>query len=69
MTQIITIEFTDAQWALIEANYPKYADEDGVFPDVTPEVLSGVLMQDVKSKTTEEIQHKASITQKDAFDV
>ena len=65
----VIIEFTDAQWALIEANYPKYPDEDGVFPDITPEVLRGYLLQDVKSKTTEEIQHKASITQKDAFDV
>ena len=65
----VIIEFTDAQWALIEANYPKYPDEDGVFPDITPEVLSGFLMQDVKSKTTEEIQHQASLAQVDAFDV
>ena len=65
----VIIEFTDAQWALIEANYPKYADEDGVFPDVTPEVLSGFLMLDIRIKTTAEIQHKASLAQVDAFDV
>ena len=65
----VIIEFTDAQWALIEANYPKYPDAEGAFPDITPEVLSGFLMLDIRIKTTAEIQNKASLAQVDAFDV
>lgn len=70
MAVTVTMEFTDAQWVLINDNYPKYADENGIFPEtITPEILSSFLMQDIRFKTTEEIQHKASLAQKDAFDV
>ena len=70
MSVTVSIEFTDAQWALIVENYPKYPDAEGSFPEtMTAEIMSTFLLQDIKFKTTMEIQNKASVAQKDAFDV
>jgi len=70
MTVQVSIEFTDAQWALIVENYPKYPDAEGSLPEtITAEIMSTFLMRDIKFKTTMEIQNKASLAQIDAFDV
>ena len=66
----VTLEFTDAQWALIEDNYPKYPNADGALSEtITAEDMSRFLMLDIRIKTTAEIQNKASLAQVDAFDV
>lgn len=66
----IELEFTDAQWALLVDNYPKYPDTEGNIPEIlTPELLSNFLMLDIKTRTTGAIQNKAAQAQKNAFDV
>lgn len=70
MAKTVTIEFTDAQWELILANYPKRADDKGTFPEaITVDILAAYLLEDVKNTTTMEVQQKASTAQKDAFNV
>ena len=70
MAKTVTIEFTDAQWELILANYPTRADDKGTFPGaITVDILAAYLLEDVKNTTTMEVQQKASTAQKDAFNV
>jgi|TARA_R110000765_G_scaffold1599_1_gene4207 hypothetical protein len=70
MATTVSLEFTDAQWALILEHYPKQFDGEGVLPDaVTAELLASYLVEDVKGVVTGVIQDKASLGQKDAFAV
>ena len=70
MAKTVTIEFTDAQWELILANYPTRADGKGKHPDaLTEDILATYLLEDVKNMTTMEVQQKVATAQKDAFDV
>jgi hypothetical protein len=70
MATTVSLEFTDAQWALILEHYPKQFDGEGVLPDaVTAELLASYLVDNVKSVVTGVIQDKASLDQKDAFAV
>ncbi len=70
MAVTVSIEFTDAQWALILEHFPKRESSDGTYPEaLTSEIIAAYLLDDVKNTTTLEIQAKAATEQQDAFDV
>ena len=76
MAQNITIELTDAQWALVVANAGEAflipdTVEDGVYTPVTitADIISAKLKDFLTTRITRRIQEKAQITQVDAFDV
>jgi hypothetical protein len=76
MAQNITIELTDAQWALVVANAGEAflipdTVEDGVYTPVTitADIISAKLKDFLTTKITRRIQEKAQTAQGDAFNV
>jgi hypothetical protein len=83
MAQNITIELTDAQWALVVANAGEAfqipdiqgQNENGVYNGVytpvtiTADIISVELKNFLTKRITRRIQEKAQTAQGDAFDV
>jgi ribosomal protein S19 len=83
MAQNITIELTDAQWALVVANAGEAfqipdiqgQNENGVYNGVytpvtiTEDIISAKLKDFLTTKITRRIQEKAQTAQGDAFNV
>ena len=76
MAQNITIELTDAQWALVVANAGEAflipdTVEDGVYTPVTitADIISVELKNFLTKRITRRIQEKARTAQGDALDV
>ena len=73
MAQNITIELTDAQWALVvehggEAfHIPDVAEDTPV--TITEDIISAELKTYLNNRITRQIQAKARREQRDAFDV
>ena len=59
MAKTLTIEFTDEQWALVEAHYPSY-DETGKHKKITLEQLTNAVFAIIRSEVTTEIARKAA---------
>ena len=76
MAKTVNIEFTDAQWELINTHYTydKYLDNIEGLPDeevteITPDILGNVLKNNVHKNVTahmEKVGHKALV---DSFNV
>jgi len=72
----VTLELTDAQWALIvehggETFQIPDTEEDGVYTPVT--ITADIIVEELRKfltkKITRQIQNKAQTAQADAFDV
>ena len=59
MAITLTIEFTDEQWALVEAHYP-CTDETGKHKKITLEQLTNSVFATIRSEVTSEIARKAA---------
>ncbi len=59
MAKTLTIEFTDEQWALVEAHYP-CTDETGNHKNITLEQLTNAVFAIIRSEVTTEIARKAA---------
>jgi len=70
MSVQITLDFTDAQWELVEEHFVVGSDKGSGLPIfATPETLKEKLEELVKSEVTSAIRHKAAREQDNAFDV
>jgi|TARA_R110000824_G_scaffold368173_1_gene557462 hypothetical protein len=76
MAQNITIELTDAQWALVVEHggaafqIPDTLEDDVYTPvTITADVISVEIKNILTTRVTRQIQNKAQTAQKDAFDV
>ncbi len=51
MAKIISIEFTDAQWKLIEEHFPNYENDENGNPhhkDITEDELKNVIIEKIR---------------------
>ena len=58
----IEVEFTDAQWALIQAHYPNYVENEAgvlVHQDITAELLKDKLFDNIKLEVSECVMNTA----------
>lgn len=76
MSKIISIEFTDEQWKLIEEHFPNYVDgPDGqsIHQDITEDelkaVIFGQIKHDVEHCVKETAQRTARASVESCFDV
>jgi len=66
----VTLEFTDAQWVLVEEFFVVGSDKGSGLPIfATPETLKEKLEKLVKSEVISAVKHKAAREQENAFDV
>ena len=64
MAVTVTIEFTDAQWALVEANYNKPFTSDDKVAE-----LGSYLKEDVEAIVVKQLRRIAADAKNDAFNV
>ena len=60
----ITVEFTDAQWALVQAHFPHTESRGGgreVYYDITEEELSNLIFTWIKADVVRDVEVEAKI--------
>lgn len=67
MAKTISLEFTDKQWELIQANYPIH-DATGDLVDFTEEGFNSTLISEVRTRVTAFIQDKVNREHQNDFD-